>query len=594
MLFQSQVYVLIFLPIAVGCYYAAAGSERLRQWVLIGASLFFYGWWDPRFIPLLIGQISATWLLTLLHVRLRSNMPLVAGIALNLASLATFKYLDFLLASMESVTQVALPRAHIILPIGISFFSFQLISYLVDRIRAEAPIYPFQPFALFVLVYPHLIAGPIVRHNELIPQFSLDPRRDGICERAGAGLVIFTVGFAKKVLLADKFAGIVDPVFADAARRGLSFGEAWSATVGFSFQLYLDFSAYTEMAIGSCLQAWRWRRWLADRPKQQASTPVVDPYNIVPFSLPLERRIMSTNHRFMAAQIVRGKRFDSLIVGTSTSFMLDPVYLNDSFNAKFVNLSMASMTTWEQARVVEFFLHKVKKMKVLIVGVDSTWCDQRPPRFRSHLSVFPEWLYDDNPWNDYLHLLNVDVLALTVRIIGNQFGLFQQRIRDDGFAEFMVQRLNRYGAATARADTWRGTAASLAHDVSPPELSTNEKKVLQFPAIQTLDDMPAKLSPATLKIIAYMPVHVMAQPRPGTREAALEAECKARIATAATKNATKVVDWRISSAITRDDTNYSDAIHYWPSIGQRIARELAPAMLESRESEDGTYHLVVK
>ena len=254
MLFQSQFYVLIFLPVVVASYYAVAGSERLRQWVLIAASLFFYGWWDARFIPLLVGQISATWLLARLHARMHSNIPLVAGIVLNLASLATFKYLDFFLASVESLTQIALPRAHIILPIGISFFSFQLISYLVDRIRAKAPVYPFQPFALFVLVYPHLIAGPIVRHNELIPQFALDPRRKGMFERIAAGLVIFTVGFAKKVLLADKLAAkIVDPLFADAATRTLSFGEAWSATFGFSFQLFLDFSAYTEMAIGSAL-----------------------------------------------------------------------------------------------------------------------------------------------------------------------------------------------------------------------------------------------------------------------------------------------------------------------------------------------------
>ena len=253
MLFQSQAYVLVFLPIAVACYYAAAGSERLRHGVLIAASLFFYGWWDARFIPLLIGQITASWLFALWHERARTNVPLVFGVAVNLAALGTFKYLDFVLASAEAATGLALPRAHLVLPIGISFFSFQLISYLVDRMRGQAPIYPFRPFALFVLVFPHLIAGPIVRHNELVPQFALDPRRAGLAERIGIGLVIFTVGFAKKVLLADRLAEIVDPLFRQANGGSLSFGDAWTAVLGFSFQLFLDFSAYTEMAIGTAL-----------------------------------------------------------------------------------------------------------------------------------------------------------------------------------------------------------------------------------------------------------------------------------------------------------------------------------------------------
>ena len=172
MLFQSQEFILLFLPAAVICYYLVAGSAVARQCVLIAASLVFYGWWDARFIPLLVGQIVASWLLARLQQATGRNAFLVLGIVLNLASLATFKYLDFLIGSAETVAGIALPRAHLVLPIGISFFSFQLISYLVDRMRNDAPVYPFRPFALFVLLFPHLIAGPIVRHNELVPQFA--------------------------------------------------------------------------------------------------------------------------------------------------------------------------------------------------------------------------------------------------------------------------------------------------------------------------------------------------------------------------------------------------------------------------------------
>jgi alginate O-acetyltransferase complex protein AlgI len=251
MLFQSQLYVLVFLPAVASLYYAVASSTRARHWCLIVASLVFYGWWDARFVVLPLAQIAATWIVALAHERNGRRALLIAGIIINLLSLATFKYLDFLLASVEAASGITLPRAQIIPPIGISFFSFQLISYLVDRIRGQAPIYAFRTFALFVLLYPHLIAGPIVRHGELIPQFSLDPRREGAWRRIGIGLVIFTIGFAKKVLLADKLGAVADPLFA--ASHTLSLGEAWTAVLAFSFQLFLDFSAYTEMAIGSAL-----------------------------------------------------------------------------------------------------------------------------------------------------------------------------------------------------------------------------------------------------------------------------------------------------------------------------------------------------
>ena len=123
----------------------------------------------------------------------------------------------------------------------------------MDRLRGEAPIYPFRQFSLFVMVFPHLIAGPIVRHNELIPQFALDPRREGAAWRFSAGLTLFTLGLAKKVLLAGRLARLADPLFFAATDRVLDFGEAWTATLAFSLQLFLDFSAYTEMAIGIAL-----------------------------------------------------------------------------------------------------------------------------------------------------------------------------------------------------------------------------------------------------------------------------------------------------------------------------------------------------
>ena len=138
MLFHSQEFILIFLPALLALYYLVANSPPARQTVLLLGSLFFYGWWDIRFVPLLVGQVSATYALSLAQERTGRRGFLTFGVILNLLSLATFKYLDFLIGSAEALTGIALPRAGIVLPIGISFFSFQLISYLVDRMRGRS------------------------------------------------------------------------------------------------------------------------------------------------------------------------------------------------------------------------------------------------------------------------------------------------------------------------------------------------------------------------------------------------------------------------------------------------------------------------
>jgi alginate O-acetyltransferase complex protein AlgI len=253
MLFQSQIFVLVFLPSVLAAYFAVARSAVARQFALIVASLVFYAWWDIRFVPLVVGQIFVTWVCAWLNERWGAKWFLTAGIIANLASLGTFKYLDFVLDVVNSVSGLSFAPANLVLPIGISFFTFQLISYLVDRWRGNAPIYPLRTFTLFVLFFPHLVAGPIVRHNELIPQFAANPISPAMWPRVGAGLFLFTLGFAKKVLLADPLGGIVDPLFAAAGTQWLNFGQAWTAALGFSLQLFLDFSAYTEMAIGIAL-----------------------------------------------------------------------------------------------------------------------------------------------------------------------------------------------------------------------------------------------------------------------------------------------------------------------------------------------------
>ena len=250
MLFHSQEFILLFLPFAVGIYYALARHQSAREWWLIAASLIFYGWWDIRFLPLLIGQTLTTWLIVELAIRRDWRWPLYVAIVANLSVLGLFKYIDFGASILEQVTGREFAKASLILPIGISFYTFELISYLVDRLRGTAPRYGIRVFGLFIALFPHLIAGPIMRHNEIIPQFAYDPLRTGLYERIGRGLVLFLIGFVEKFFIADQLAIIADPIFAEATQTVPAFSLAAAGALAFALQIFFDFVAYSDMAMG--------------------------------------------------------------------------------------------------------------------------------------------------------------------------------------------------------------------------------------------------------------------------------------------------------------------------------------------------------
>ena len=251
MLFNSQIFLIVFLPLVIGAYYWVAANPMVRRWLLISASLIFYGYWDIRFVPLLVGSVCVNWAFARLFGRYRRPLLLGMGVALNLLIIGVFKYFDFFVDSLTSLTGMAHEPWNIILPLGISFFTFQQISYLIDLRRLQAPLYSFPDYALYVTFFPQLIAGPIVRHNQIIYQFGQDPFRDGLHERLSRGLSLFVIGLFKKVALADSLGGIADPLYAGAVDgQSLLLGEAWVAAVAFGLQIYFDFSGYSDMAIG--------------------------------------------------------------------------------------------------------------------------------------------------------------------------------------------------------------------------------------------------------------------------------------------------------------------------------------------------------
>ncbi len=257
MLFNSYEFLLFFLPIALGGYYAASrllGQRTAITWLAL-CSMFFYGWWNPAYVSLMTASILCNYGFGLLLAgKWRSKRVLALSIAANLLLLAYYKYTDFFINNINELTGTAWTLHHIILPLGISFFTFTQIAYLVDVYRGEVKEYRITDYFLFVTYFPHLIAGPIIHHKEMMPQF-MKPATDMINARnITAGLVLFTIGIAKKILIADRVMVYVSPVFS-AAENGaaLTFFEAWGGALAYTIQLYFDFSGYVDMALGISL-----------------------------------------------------------------------------------------------------------------------------------------------------------------------------------------------------------------------------------------------------------------------------------------------------------------------------------------------------
>ena len=257
MLFNSYAFVLAFLPAVVLGYFAIARlSAFAANAFLAGASLFFYAWWKVDFLWILLGSVAVNYFVG--HRLSRDaaagrseRWVLAAGVAFNLALLGYFKYTDFFIANVNAVAGVNLPLLRIALPLGISFFTFTQIAYLVDAWKGKAAEYSATNYVLFVTFFPHLLAGPIIHHREMMPQFA-DPKLKRLdWENLARGLALFALGLAKKVLIADNLAPWANAGFAQA--HSLTFADAWLTMLAYVMQLVFDFSGYTDMALGVAL-----------------------------------------------------------------------------------------------------------------------------------------------------------------------------------------------------------------------------------------------------------------------------------------------------------------------------------------------------
>jgi alginate O-acetyltransferase complex protein AlgI len=259
-LFNSYEFLFLYLPVVTAVFFLIArNSHRLAALWLVAASLFFYGWWNPAYVSLLMASIMFNFGMghaisrarTAQGVSWQTKLLFWLAIAINLALLGYYKYFNFFVTVTNDLAGTHPVLTEIILPLGISFFTFTQIAFLADVYRGIAREYNFIHYVLFVTYFPHLIAGPVLHHKQMMPQFALAETYRLTPENLNIGLTIFAIGLFKKVMLADQFALYANPVF-DAVSQGgePKLIEAWTGSLAYTFQLYFDFSGYTDMAIG--------------------------------------------------------------------------------------------------------------------------------------------------------------------------------------------------------------------------------------------------------------------------------------------------------------------------------------------------------
>jgi D-alanyl-lipoteichoic acid acyltransferase DltB (MBOAT superfamily) len=256
MLFNSFEFIFAFLPLTFFIYFALLNRRMVSaaKLFLVGASLFFYGWWNSAYLSLIIGSMAFNFFIGNLFdrdIKRYKKALLISGIGTNIALLGYFKYSDFFIENLNAIAHTSIAPLHLALPLAISFFTFQQISYLVDSYKGETKEYNLLNYALFVTFFPQLIAGPIVHHKEMMPQFSSVSNMVKRYKNIAFGLLAFSVGLFKKVVIADSFAEIATAGFSHP--ETLNILEAWATSLSYTFELYYDFSGYTDMAIGAAL-----------------------------------------------------------------------------------------------------------------------------------------------------------------------------------------------------------------------------------------------------------------------------------------------------------------------------------------------------
>jgi hypothetical protein len=313
----------------------------------------------------------------------------------------------------------------------------------------------------------------------------------------------------------------------------------------------------------------------------------MNPYGNLPSVLFSSHAITDINQRFQYPALVRSSEFDSILIGTSDARLLDPAALERTFGGRFANLAMNAALAWEQYRLAELFIRKAPQQKTLIVALDHVWCDQKAAAGLTTFRGFPDWMYDDDPWNDLAYMLNGKSVEIGFRRLATALGLKPARFHA-GYEVFTPPE-EKYDRAKVAKRLWGSKGK---RQIKPTKrtyaASSAERAAWEFPALAWLDQILAQF-PGRV-VLAFMPIHVRAQPVPGSAKAAKQAECKARIAAMASRRgASPVIDFGISSSITTNDDNYWDPLHYRLPIADRIVSDLARALETGVDDPNGDW-----
>ncbi|MDX2258898.1 MAG: hypothetical protein NW205_08280 [Hyphomicrobiaceae bacterium] len=315
---------------------------------------------------------------------------------------------------------------------------------------------------------------------------------------------------------------------------------------------------------------------------------LMNPYGNLPTGIAARHVIMDINQRFQYPALARSGQFDSVVIGTSTARLLEPARLDRVLGGTWANLAMNDARAFEQSELFALYLRAVPAPRAVLVGLDSVWCREEADTDTTTRRGFPTWMYDDDPWNDWPNMLNTTTVDIAGRQAFYWLGAVPARVGHDGY-EVFVPPESEYDAAKARQHIWGRRGGAIVPVDPPYQANTAERTGWRFPALTWLQERLESLPPTTLKLLVFMPVHVAKQPIPGSLPAAKEAECKERIDALARRFSAHLIDYRITSDLTRTDSNYWDGLHYRVGIAARVVDDLGGAVARGPAASDGTW-----
>ena len=410
MVFSSLEFIYLFMPPVLLVFYILRHLqwEKGIIWWLITASIAFYAWWSPIHLTLLMASVIINFALHKMIKKKASKLVLTVGIIGNLATLAYFKYADFLISNFNLITDVETPLLHIVLPLAISFFTFQQISFLYDTYVGRIEECDFAKYCLFVVFFPQLIAGPIVLQKHTIPQFTMASFNKSALMNISVGTTLFIIGLFKKIVLADGIAPIVNTVFnAGEAGHPIPFEAAWMGTIAYTFQIYFDFSGYCDMALGlarifgirlpinfnSPYKAVNivdfWRRW------HITLSAFLRDYLYIPLGgnkKGLSRRYVNLTATMLLGGLWHGASWNFVFWGLLHGFYL---ILNHAWNAFFPRK--------ENSPVVLGVLERIVSQIITLLAVMVAWVFFRAESFGSALAILKGMVgrtlyFDEKHW----------------------------------------------------------------------------------------------------------------------------------------------------------------------------------------------------